>query len=73
MRTEQYLDIEGAFREEWRNCDSNWAICSEEELETGLAKLRQIIDAGEAEAFMAEREAARAQTGQTTTVVAVKH
>lgn len=73
MREEMYLDIEGAFKEEWRNCDSNWAICSEEELESGLTKLRSIIDSGNAEAFMAEREAARAGTGQTTTVVAVKH
>ena len=72
MRVDMYLDVEGAFREEWRNCDSNWAICSEEELEEGLRKLRGIIDAGKVEAFMAEREEARARTGQTTTVVATK-
>ena len=72
MRREMYLDIEGPFNQAWRNCDSNWSICSEEELEAGLAKLRQIIDAGEAEKFMAEREDSRAKTGQTTTVVATK-
>ena len=72
MRNDIYLDIEGAFKEEWRSCDSNWSICTAEELEAGLAKLREIIDSGRGEAFMAEREAARARTGQTTTVVATK-
>jgi SAM-dependent methyltransferase len=72
MRIDMYLDVEGAFREEWRNCDSNWAMCTAEELTEGLSKLRGIIDAGEIEAFMAEREKARARTGQTTTVVATK-
>lgn len=72
MRKDLYLDVEGAFREEWRNCDSNWSMCSAEELAAGLAKLRAIVDAGGAAEFMAEREAARARSGQTTTVVATK-
>ena len=72
MCEDMYLDVEGPFSEKWRNCDSNWAMCSAEELETGLRKLRQMVDAGEIEAFMAAREEARARTGQTTTVVATK-
>jgi len=72
MRKDIYLDVKGAFKEEWRNCDSNWSMVEAEELEAGLAKLRGILDAGEGEKFMAEREAARAKTGQTTTVVATK-
>ena len=72
MKSELYLDLEGAFKEEWRNCDSNWAICDDEELQSGLARLRQIIDSGGTERFLEEREAVRKGTGQTTTVVATK-
>lgn len=72
MQKDLYLDVEGAFREEWRNCDSNWSMCSAEELAAGLAKLRVIVDAGGAAEFMTEREAARTRSGQTTTVVATK-
>lgn len=72
MRKDIYLNIEGAFTEAWRNNDSNFSMCTAQELEDGLAKLRGIIDAGEADKFMTEREAARAKTGQTTTVIATK-
>lgn len=72
MREDLYLDVKGAFREEWRNCDSNWSMCAPEELAAGLARLRALVDAGEAGEFLAKREAARARTGQTTTVVATK-
>ena len=45
---------------------------SKAELEAGLKMLRAKIDAGEAETWLAEREALRARIGQTTTVVATK-
>ena len=69
---DKYLDIEGPFNPAFRNADSTWSLATEAELEKGLAMLRAKIDAGEADAWLAEREALRAKVGQTTTVVAVK-
>ena len=67
-----YLDIEGPFSQEFRNADSTWSLATETELEQGLAKLRAKIDDGSAQAWLREREAIRAEVGQTTTVVAIK-
>lgn len=73
MRPDIYLQIDGPFKEDWRNCDSGWSMVTPEELTEGLAFLRGIIDRGEGEKFMAEREAVRGRVGQTTTIVAVKN
>jgi hypothetical protein len=72
MRKDIYLDYEGAFKEEWRNCDSTWSLSTKEELEQGLAKLRSLIDDGTVQKFMDDREAIRAKCGQTTTFVCTK-
>ena len=72
VRLDMYLDIEGPFSSTFRAADSTWALADEQELADGLAWLRAKIDAGEAEAWLAEREAIRARIGQTTTVVASK-
>ena len=72
VRLDKYLDIEGPFNQAFRNADSTWSLATEDELKTGLAMLRAKIDAGEAAAWQAEREALRAKIGQTTTVVATK-
>jgi len=72
MSKEMYLDYEGAFKEEWRNCDSTWALNTSEELEQGLAELRILIDNGSVNKFMEDRETRRNNIGQTTTVVATK-
>ena len=69
---ELYLDLEGPFREEFRNADSTWALVGEAELAQGLAMLRRKIDGGTAAAWLAEREGLRAAVGQTTTVIATK-
>lgn len=65
-------DIEGPFKPAFRNADSTWALATEQELAAGLRMLREKIEAGEAEAWLAEREALRAEVGQTTTVIATK-
>ena len=72
VRIDKYLDIEAPFKPAFRNADSTWSLASEAELEKGLAMLRAKIDAGEADAWLAEREALRSRVGQTTTVVATK-
>lgn len=69
---ELYLNLEGAFTAEYRASDSSWSLASDEELAAGLATLRAKLDAGEGDAFLAEREAARKAGGQTTLVVARK-
>lgn len=46
-----------------------WSCASEEELAAGLDWLKKKIDAGEAAAWLDEREALRKQVGQTTSVV----
>ena len=72
VRIDKYLDIEGPFNQAFRNADSTWSLATEAELEKGLKMLRSKIDAGEADAWLAEREALRSKIGQTTTVVATK-
>ena len=72
VRLDKYLDIEGPFTEGFRNADSTWSLATEDELEKGLLMLRQKIDSGVAEEWLVEREAIRAEIGQTTTVVASK-
>ena len=72
MRIDKYLDIEGPFDQAFRNADSTWSLATEAELEKGLKMLRSKIDAGQADAWLAEREALRSKIGQTTTVVATK-
>lgn len=72
VRLDKYLDIEGPFNQAFRNADSTWSLATEAELEAGLKMLRAKIDAGEADAWLAERETLRAKIGQTTTAVATK-
>ena len=72
VREDLYLNIEAPFDPLFRNADSTWALATDDELEKGLAWLREKIEAGEGEQFLAEREAIRAEIGQTTTVVARK-
>ena len=72
VRLDKYLDLEGPFTQGFRNADSTWSLATEDELEKGLAMLREKIESGEAQAWLNEREQLRAQIGQTTTVVATK-
>merc|ERR1712196_513916 len=72
MLKEIYLDIEQAFTEEYRNCDSNWSLVTPEELKAGLDEPKSIIESGGKDKFVEEREARRKEIGQTTTVVATK-
>ena len=60
-----FTDPEGPFDEAWRRCESFWSIVSPEELEEMKVKLRAMIDAGTADAFVAAGEAKRKASGQT--------
>ena len=72
MSLEAYGDIQGPFSKVFRDGDSTWSAATEEELEAGLAWWKSVVDAGEAEAFLAEREARRAVVGQTSAVTGQK-
>jgi SAM-dependent methyltransferase len=69
---DKYLDVRGPFRREWRDADSTWALATPDELAAGLAAHRARVDDGTADAWLAKREALRAEVGQTTTLVAWK-
>ena len=70
MKLELYLDLEGVFRESFRNCDSNWSLVTDAELADAQAAARKIIDSGEKDAWLSKQDERRKEIGQTTTVVA---
>ena len=72
VREDVYLDVTSPFRQDFRDADSTWALATPAEIDNGLEWLQDKIDAGEAETFLAEREALRSEVGQTTTVIAIK-
>jgi len=72
MHKELYLDIEGPFKDSYRNGDSTWALAHSEELQAGLDWWRAQIDAGQAEYFLKAREELTAKFGQSVCVWAVK-
>ena len=72
VREDLYLDIEAPFSQLFRNADSTWSLATDDELAAGLKMLREKIEKGEGAAWLAEREALRAEVGQTTTVMARK-
>nr|ADB11398.1 hypothetical protein [Spirobranchus lamarcki] len=62
-----FLDIDN-----FRNCDSTFALCTDEELKRGVAKVQQLIDANQLDAWFEKKEADRKSRGQTTNVYFVK-
>lgn len=69
---EWYADTNGPLNEVYRNCDSTWALATAEELAAGLDWWQSILNSGEADTYLKDREAVRAVVGQTTAVTAVK-
>jgi ubiquinone/menaquinone biosynthesis C-methylase UbiE len=67
-----YLDPEGPFREEWRACDSMFALATGEELEQGLRRLRAACDDGSVRGVIDEAEEWRQRSGQSTFLSARK-
>jgi len=72
IRLEDYLDIDGPFKEVYRQGDSTWALAIEDELSAGQMWWRQKIDDGSAAQYLIEREAERERHGQTTAITSVK-
>ncbi len=58
------LDPTGPLDPAWRNGDSIWALTTEAELGEALSRLQAMLEQGQAEAFIAEREITRERVGQ---------
>ncbi|MFO0617077.1 MAG: class I SAM-dependent methyltransferase [Polyangiaceae bacterium] len=67
-----YLDPRGPLEKSFRDSDSLWALATPEELDRGLAELRAMIERGEAEAFVAQRDREQRAIGQATFLPAWK-
>lgn len=65
---QRFLDPTGPFEKSWRDGDSLWALATADELELGLARLRLLIQTGEVNSFLAERDQKRQRVGQATFV-----
>ena len=65
LQARNYLDLQGPLDEAWRRSDSAWSLARDDELQAGLDRLRAMLDAGTAEAWLAEREALRRDVGQS--------
>ena len=61
-----YFDGRGPLDKAWRDGDSFWAQVGAAELEAAQARVRELDAAGALEAFVAERDAPRAEIGQIT-------
>ena len=72
VQLDAYLELEGPFSEQFRNSDSTWSLATEQELEAGLEWWRGMLDRGEAEGWLADREATRAKIGQTSAITSIK-
>lgn len=72
---DKYLEqgVMGAFDADYRNGDSSWAMAENcGELEEGQRVIKEMLKAGTADAWLAEREALRKQVGQATFVTVRK-
>jgi ubiquinone/menaquinone biosynthesis C-methylase UbiE len=67
---DRYLDAAGPFEEGWRNGDSIWSLASDAELQAALERLRALHEAGEADAFVRDKDRARQAIGQAVFVQA---
>jgi len=72
MPLDIYLDMEGPFKQEFRDGDSTWSLATPEELKQGLDWLRRKIDSNEGESYLQQREKLRRQLGQLTVLLAQK-
>ena len=72
LQGRHYWDMEGPLQEKWRQGDSTWALCSENELNSALQLLAQKKSDGTLSAYFQQRDALRFDIGQTTFLCAEK-
>ncbi len=66
MQGETYFRLEGALDADWRAGDSIWAMAPEEEVRSACELVQKLLDTGDGEAWLAERDAPRTHVGQLT-------
>ncbi len=73
MQGADYEDVLGPLQPSWRKGDSFWALCTPQELDAALARLRELDAAGKLEAYAADHDRYRLSIGQTTFMFAEIH
>jgi SAM-dependent methyltransferase len=67
-----YFEAEGPLTPAWRRAESSWALAPEVEIAAAEAKLEELRENGDLNAYMAEYDGKRRQVGQTTFFMARK-
>jgi ubiquinone/menaquinone biosynthesis C-methylase UbiE len=67
-----YFDAEGPLKPEWRKAESSWSLAPEVEVATAAAKILELRENGDLDAYFAEYDGKRRQVGQTTFFMARK-
>jgi len=69
---DDYLDEEGPLKKTYRDGGSTWALATDQELETALARVRDMNAKGEMKQYLESRESLRRDIGQATFIYAYK-
>ena len=69
---DSYFEPTGPLRKEWRDGDSVFALATEDELESGCSRIREMEEQGTIDEYVAQQDIARQSIGQVTFVHAVK-
>jgi ubiquinone/menaquinone biosynthesis C-methylase UbiE len=67
-----YFEAEGPLKPAWRKAESSWALAPEVEIAAAEAKLRELRENADLDAYLAEYDGKRRQVGQTTFFMARK-
>ena len=72
QKPDEYLREDGPLKKHWRDGDSLWSVCTEEEIKDIEARVRQMIEGKTMAAWLKERERKRLKVGQITILFAQK-
>jgi len=64
IQGDSYFDPRGPLNKEWRDGDSVWSLVSEDRLERTIARIQNLDERGELEAYVARNDALRPHVGQ---------
>jgi ubiquinone/menaquinone biosynthesis C-methylase UbiE len=73
VQEERFADPHAPLDPHFRGGDSTWSLATDDELESGLSRLKEMIETGAIDEFMREREGLRIRQGQLTLVSGVKY
>lgn len=72
LQGDNYLDESGPLKKAYRDGDSTWSLATDQELETALARVRDMNAKGVMKQYLESRENLRRHIGQTTSIYAYK-